>query len=244
MIEKRFAIVDDDKYQLELLRKHIYNCAIWKHLRLIVKAYENGQCLLNDLARVIKFDYIFLDINMPKINGIDLCSRILKITDTSIIFVSTYMENQPSVDEFYPAMLLSKPYTQESFDNTVKAYRARKDALRSFMFTQDGIRNSVKCKDIYYFSMSDHHLMITTNRGTYQDATLNLSDVERNYAAEPFFRSHKSHIINLRYYENHSYDKVNLKCADKIVSLRLSKGKGEMLKDAYLKKVVGGYDAF
>ena len=244
MAEKRIAIVDDEPYQLELLRQHVYNCALWEHLRIIVDTFEDGRCLLGGLARGLEYDYVFLDINMPCIDGINLCSRILEITETSIIFVSTHMEKQPSVDKLYPAMLLAKPYTQESFDNAVKAFHARKDAMRDFVFTQNAVKVSIKCRDIYYFSMADHHLMITTNRGTYQDATLNLSDVEREYASEAFFRCHKSHIINLRYYESHSFSNVNLRCAGKIASLRLSKGKGEAVKDAYLKKIVGGYVAF
>jgi DNA-binding LytR/AlgR family response regulator len=244
MIQKRIAIVDDEVYHLNILKQHVNNCSLWKHLRLTVKSYDDGQILLRDLNLGLEFDFIFLDINMPEINGIDLCNRILQITETSIIFVSTHMEKQPSVDKLYPAMLLPKPYTQDNFDNIVKAFQARKDALRNFEFTHNGEKCTVKCRDIYYFSMADHHLMITTNRGTYQDATMNLSDVEREYSSETFFRCHKSHLINLRYYDSHRYTNVNLKCGDKIVSLRLSKGKGESVKNAYLKKIVGGYDAF
>ena len=237
MARVRIAICDDEQTHLDVLERHIEGCFLWKDAQLDVKPYISANALLSDMESGCEFEFIFLDINMPDIDGIELCDRILNIKESSIIFVSTHMERQPSVDGFYPAMLLPKPYTQEAFDNVIKAFLARKDAMRHFSFTnaQDGKKYSMPCRDIYFFSMADHRLMITTPSGTYQDASRNLHDVERELVSEGFFRCHKSHLINLRYYENNDYDSVYLKCGGKRVEIRLARGKGDAVKAAYLK---------
>jgi DNA-binding LytR/AlgR family response regulator len=183
---------------------------------------------------------------MPEINGIDLCEQILKITSSSIIFVSTHMERQPSVDRFYPAMMLPKPVKQDIFDSIILAYIARKDSMRDFEFNDydKGMKHSIPCREIYFFSMTAHHLMITTARGTFQDATKNLNYVEKEYESESFFRCHKSYIINLRYYKSHDYRSVILECGEKRHTVGMSMGKGAALEKAYLNRILGGRDAF
>ena len=244
MNQKRIAICDDEEDHRIALSKCAQNCKLWDNEDVVVDAFSGGQSLLDAIGNGYKYDYAFLDINMPEINGLDLCGRILKIAQPSIIFVSTHMENQPAIDRHYPAMLLPKPYTQELFDNIVRALHARQDAMNHFEFTHNGKKQAMPCKDIYFFSMAAHHLMITTVGGTFQDASLNLKIVEREHASESFYRCHKSHIINLRYYDSHDYKNVYLNCGGKLVQIRLSKGKGSDLKAAYLKKIVGGNDAF
>jgi DNA-binding LytR/AlgR family response regulator len=241
-----FAVCDDEQTHSDELKRHICNCSLWRGNAITVKQYASGQRLLDDLGFGIAYDYIFLDINMPGISGIDLRNRLSKITESRIIFVSTHMEYQPDVDRFYPAMLLPKPYTHEIFENVIRAYLARCGATRMFKFTQNGESRALPCRDIYYLSMADHHLMIAATGGTYQDASLNLSIAEREYAAEGFYRCHKSYIVNLRYYESHDFNWVYLRCGERIIPIKLSKGKGrgEAVKEAYLRFKIGGRDAF
>jgi DNA-binding LytR/AlgR family response regulator len=247
MYEMRVAICDDEQAHLELLRQCVRNCAMWKDAQPSVRSFASGEKLLADIREGKSYDYIFLDVNMPEINGIDLCARISELTEASVIFVSTHMEHQPSVDSFYPAMLLPKPFTQEAFDNIIRAYQARKRARKHFEFVHKDEKHSLLCKDIYFFSMFDHHLMITATTETYQSASMNLGDVEKKLdSSEGFYRCHKSYLINLRYYEKHDYGNVYLRIGEKLTPIPLSKGKGNgsAVKEAYLKYIVGGRYAF
>jgi DNA-binding LytR/AlgR family response regulator len=246
LYKKHIAICDDELSHLKQLKQCVDNCAYWKGAQLSVRAFLSGEELLTDIRRGRSYDYVFLDVNMPEINGIDLCARISELTEASVIFVSTHMEHQPSVDDLYPAMLLPKPFTQEAFDNTIRAYHARKTAIKRFEFFHNGEKCALPCKDIYYFTMSSHHLMITAKSGTYQDATMNLGDVEKELVSEGFYRCHKSFLINLRYYESHDYGSVFLRVDKKKIPIPLSKGKGKgsAVKEAYLKYIVGGHYAF
>lgn len=247
MNEIRIALCDDEKTHLKLLEQCVHHCPTWEHFRRIVHSYNSGQSLLDAVKSGKIYDYVFLDINMPEMNGLELCSEILKITlSSSIIFVSTHVESQPSIDMYYPAMLLSKPYTQKNFDNVIKAFLARKEAIRQFEFTDivSGEKHSIPCRDVYLLSMADHHLIIRTVRGIYESASLNLRDVAREYATECFYRCHKSYMINLRYYDSHDYSNVYLLCGGKRVAISISKGTGNDIKEAYLKKIVGGLNAF
>jgi DNA-binding LytR/AlgR family response regulator len=246
MYERCIAICDDERVHLELLAQRVHKCALWKGVQLSVRAFASGQELLSDIRSGSNYDYLFLDIDMPEINGLDIYARISEQTEIPVIFVSAHMEHQPSVDSFYPALLLPKPFTQEAFDNAIRAYHARAMAIRRFEFFHNGEKRSLPCKDIYYLTMADHHLMIVAKTGTYQDASMNLSGAASKLSSEGFYRCHKSFLINLRYYESHDYSCVHLRIGEKNISVPLSKGKGngDAVKDAYLKCFAGGRYAF
>ncbi|MDR1299567.1 MAG: response regulator, partial [Oscillospiraceae bacterium] len=155
MNKKRIAICDDERVHLELLAKCVRNCALWKDAQPSVCAFASGHELLSDIHGGSSYAYLFIDIDMPEINGLDVYARISELMEMPVIFISEHMEHQPSVDSFYPALLLSKPFTQEAFDNAIRAYHAREMAIRRFEFFHNGERCSLPCKDIYYFTMAD-----------------------------------------------------------------------------------------
>jgi DNA-binding LytR/AlgR family response regulator len=180
---------------------------------------------------------------MPDITGLELCDKFPKSLEAAVIFVSAHMRYQPMVDKKYPALLISKTSVQASFDDAIRAYKARLDSLHPFEFSENGRGIRIPCKDIYYITMCDHHLMINTNRGCHNvPAYRGLKEMGQSFADQGLYSCHKSYLINLRFYHTSDCRSVSLNCDGKIVKIPLSRGKEAALKAAYLNYMLGdGY---
>ncbi len=117
MIDRRILIVDDSAVFRTSMKKILQS----KNDEIVLA--EDGQAGL-DLALREKFDIVVSDIDMPKINGIDLC-RSLKNTaatqGTPVVMVSTF-DSDSDVDKGFQAgaaAYLSKYEIQSRLRETV-----------------------------------------------------------------------------------------------------------------------------
>lgn len=70
---------------------------------------------------------VFLDINMPQLQGIDAASRILDLCpDTDIIFITAYEQYAIEAFELHALDYLLKPITKERFDKTLQRIMEKK----------------------------------------------------------------------------------------------------------------------
>ncbi len=83
----KLLIVDDERYELELLKG-----IVTSHFKdkMILKTAENGRQAI-EVAMLWKPDIIFMDIEMPGINGIAAAQRILsQLPECKLLFVTAY----------------------------------------------------------------------------------------------------------------------------------------------------------
>lgn len=95
-------------------------------LKGIVDHYFDGRCIFYSIgvftsgeqileaAENCKFDIIFLDIDMPGLDGIDTGSRLRDICPECIIVMATGMENRiKEAFKIHAFRFVSKPYSDE-----------------------------------------------------------------------------------------------------------------------------------
>ena len=82
MSEKKILIVDDEKAILNLLKQ------AFSRAGFEVTPAESAEEALNVLEQE-EIYVIFLDLNLPKMNGIELCRRIKKDKPMAIVFAVT-----------------------------------------------------------------------------------------------------------------------------------------------------------
>lgn len=89
--EKTILLIDDDNDELE-----IFNLALNEEQIAYICSYaKNAKEALKALNMIVP-DFIFLDINMPGIDGIDCLAQIKKINTLQhipVIIYSTYMDD-------------------------------------------------------------------------------------------------------------------------------------------------------
>ncbi len=112
----RIAAVDDETHVLERFERMASN---WTELDLC-GLFETGEQLLNYLKKN-RLDAVFLDIEMPGVNGLQLSEQIQNLNENiEIIFVTAY--NQYAVDAFEMQAMdyIMKPLTEERLGKTIK----------------------------------------------------------------------------------------------------------------------------
>lgn len=80
------AICDDDEYIVNELYKHIESFFSNKNYEIIIQKFYNGEALLDSKTH---FDLLFIDIEMPGINGLYTCKKLLEDKNVFLIFIIT-----------------------------------------------------------------------------------------------------------------------------------------------------------
>lgn len=90
----RIAVCDDDPVFLEETTNLILNYQFEKDMNLTLSSFKSSQSLLTNFRHANDYHIVFLDIEMPEPNGIELASIIRSSIDRHvfIVFVSSYPE--------------------------------------------------------------------------------------------------------------------------------------------------------
>ena len=112
----RIAAVDDEMHVLERFERMAMES---KELELC-GLFETGEQLLSYL-KDNPLDAVFLDIEMPDINGLQLSQEILSLNENiEIIFVTAYNQFAVEAFELHAIDYIMKPLTEERLEKTIK----------------------------------------------------------------------------------------------------------------------------
>jgi two-component system LytT family response regulator len=163
-----------------------------------------------------KPDLIFLDIQMPKINGFEM----LELLDTmpAVIFTTAFDEYAIKAFESNAIDYLLKPFSKERFDLAIEKYKSKagnapaaEKNIQSLLETaskQPDDQNRIVVKngsdirivpvqDIQYIEAYDDYVKIFT-KDTYYLKKKTMNYYEQVLDGSKFFRTHRSYIINLQ----------------------------------------------
>ncbi|WP_425448463.1 LytR/AlgR family response regulator transcription factor [Dethiothermospora halolimnae] len=198
----KVLIADDDSGMRLVLKKVIKKIDGFQ----LVGEADNGLEAL-EMAESENPDVVFLDIEMPKLSGIECAKSIIDINPkTAIIFATAHEEYMGDAFELYAFDYLTKPFR---LDRVYKTLRRIKDvnnksneedniseALDKLIIkNKDGI-SFVDTKDIILIQREDRSTVVYTKDQGYVTSE-SLTDLEEKLEGTTFLRSHKSYIINL-----------------------------------------------
>ncbi|MET1057710.1 MAG: LytTR family DNA-binding domain-containing protein [Pedobacter sp.] len=195
------VIVDDEPLAREGISNYVREVDFLK----LTATCENPLQLL-DLLDHSPIDLIFLDIQMPKMNGLDF----LKIAQNIPMVIITTAFPSYALEGFQLDVLdyLLKPITFERF---FKAARKAKDyhqllsrpgaadpamtGKEDYFFIKCGSKyEKIPLEDILYVEGMQNYVNIYTAKGKYL-TILSLKSLEENLAEQSFIRVHKSFIV-------------------------------------------------
>ncbi|NCB52632.1 MAG: response regulator [Clostridia bacterium] len=85
---------------------------------------------------------VFLDINMPQLQGMDAASKILDVSpETDIVFVTAYDQYAVEAFELHAMDYLLKPISEERLEKTIERIRKKAPAERK----QDSSKLQIRC---------------------------------------------------------------------------------------------------
>ncbi len=187
-------IVEDEPFSQEIITDYIANCPELNLVKICNNAMEANSTLLEH-----HIDLIFLDINMPQINGIDWWKSLHQAPQ--VILTTAYPEY--AVDGFNLNAIdyLLKPFSFERFLQAVNKFLKTKKQLdtnssSTIMVKSDKKIYPVKYTDITYLEANGDYVKI--NRA---NDYLLLHDTLKNFHQQlpqnQFIRVHRSFVINI-----------------------------------------------
>ncbi len=163
----RIAIVEDEKENRRLLREYLDRFAAEKGEKLSVTEFIDGVQIAFDHTG--EFDLIFLDIEMPGMNGMDAAEKLReKDENVMLIFVTNMAQYALKGYEVQAFDYVLKPLSYKSF--SVKFGRALKEiksrgagGRQIALQNKDGLHR-VNISEIRYVEVMNHDLIYHLGR--------------------------------------------------------------------------------
>jgi DNA-binding LytR/AlgR family response regulator len=147
-------------------------------------------------------DLLFVDINMPGINGIEFAG--LTNSYSTIIFTTAYHQFAVEAFEKEAFDYLPKPITQERFLKSIVRYKRQCNKSFSvpteeYFYVKGDVKGKmmrVNVQDITYIEGALNYIIIHTNDEKNMITYLTMGEIMNSLPENRFSRIHKSFIIN------------------------------------------------
>lgn len=199
----RALVVDDERYAREEL---IYLLEQFSEIEIAGEADSGETAILK--AVQLQPDVVFLDIEMPKTDGMEVAKALSSLKKIPyIIFATAYPQFAAEAFRIHAVDYLLKPYDENQLRQTVERVRDLLAPARSAETANRIDRLSVETegeifylpiRDILYVHREENWTKIVTLSRDY-DTRMTLKELESKLTPYSFFRIHKSILVNLSY---------------------------------------------
>lgn len=192
-----------------------------ENLKLIIKTYCPELKIIDCAASVVlavemvkmhQPDVVFLDINMPVLDGFDFLDEFEE-RDFMVVFVSAHEEFGINAVKVGAVDYLLKPINIKELKLCVKKLLSIKDANEKTKPVLENNKlvipashgfNVLNVDDILRLEADGCYTNIITKDKKSTIISRTLKDFEESLPKDKFFRIHKSHLINLKYIADYS----------------------------------------
>ena len=227
----RILICDDDDLTIKQIRKY---CQFFFD-KIEVKCpelvcFSDGETLLSDEGEK---DILFLDIEMPGMNGIYVGNELKMRNENIIIFIVTsHSEYLDEAMRFHVFRYLSKPLDKQRF------FRNMKDAVDLYnsttvkipIETKQGV-HTLPASSIVAIEAQGRKITVHTVKGDFESIHT-IKYWENLLPKNHFFQTHRSFIINFEHVTDFDHTLVHM--SDNQFHAYLTKRKYSAFKEAYL----------
>lgn len=201
MEQLRCVVIDDEKHSISILSDYIET----NPNLTLVKSYLDPLVALSEISIKDKIDFIFLDIDMPDITGIELAKKLVNRA-RFIVFTTAFTKYAVEAFEVDASRYLVKPISKPKFIKTVwdilesetKKIGKAKQSGRKFFFISIGDRGQrlkIKKSKILFFESEKNYINIVTEETKYM-VYLTMKEVEKDFWGTLFYRVHRSFFVN------------------------------------------------
>jgi two-component system, LytTR family, response regulator len=201
----KVILIDDEPLARSILKEYLQS---YREI-LILQECNDG---FEGLKAIQEYqpDLIFLDIQMPKINGFEMLELVE--TPPAVIFTTAYDEYAIRAFEAAAVDYLLKPFSRERFDKAIQKWLSvQSAATNTFPETtapmpEQNERIVVKMgskikiipiSDVYYLEAADDYVKVHTAEGGFLK-NKTMAYFEQTLDIRQFVRSHRSYMVNIQ----------------------------------------------
>lgn len=236
-MEYRIAICDDSRVDADYVAAFVKEWASADGVGVTLEKFTSAESFLFCYEDDKSFDILLLDIEMGKMNGVELAKKIRAVNrDIQIIFITGY--NDYIVDGYDVEALhyILKPVRKEKLVDVLRraGEKLRKNKMALLFQLPDGAVR-IPLYEIRFIEVRSNYVMIHAK----QEVTvkMTLSALEKRLD-DSFFRVGRSYIVNMQYIRKINKTEVLLEDG---VSVPLSRGYYEALNQAFIQAFFRSY---
>lgn len=202
----KIIIIDDEPLARGLVEEYL---SVFSELELVQSCGDGFEGL--KAIQTHKPDLIFLDVQMPKINGFELLE--LLENPPAVIFTTAFEAYAIQAFEAHAIDYLLKPFGRERFEKAVRKWLDQQQtqpntkALLETVAAGTGQQNRIVLKEnnkikiiptkqVLYLESADDYVKIYTAEGAYLK-NKTMAEFERLLEGQDFVRIHRSYLVQV-----------------------------------------------
>jgi two-component system, LytTR family, response regulator len=244
MSNYKAVIIDDEKNSASSLEMMINSTG---YLEVIGIFYKPEQAIIE--IPLLRPDIIFLDIQMPKINGIETAELLQKLLPCKFIFTTGYKNYALASFQFntidylikpilFPRLLqaISKVFNSFESESTQSIQRKYKPSFILVDTVGKGAATKIQLYEIELIGTDKNYLDIFLYTGECIKTRMTTKVIESLIPAEHFIRVHRKYIVRLDAISLLISDQITLKQTRKVIPV--GRAYRNAVKEAYNKIVI------
>lgn len=195
-------IIDDEPLARELIKSYVDKTPVLELEGAFESAADAMKCVMGG-----DIDVIFLDINMPMLNGIEFASVIPP--SARIIYVTAYEQYALQGFKVNALDYLLKPVSYPEFLkavgkavewHTMRRAATRENKTHTGMITVKADHRLVQMRtdSIRYIEVQKDRVIFYRTEGEPVSSLMSMKEIEEQLPDDVFMRIHRSFIVNLR----------------------------------------------
>lgn len=201
MIDLLIAICDDESVFCESLKIDLYNYFNSHNIDSVIEIYLDGNSLIDNCTR---YDLVFLDYQMPGINGLQTAQIIrTKNSLCTILFLTSYPEIVYDTFQYDTFRFLIKPLNNEKLKEALDSFRRKIDFYYPITLSFNGETIKIDTKEIIYIEADGKNSIIRMNERTIhypKTLAFAFSLLPKNC----FYKPHRSFVVNFAYIDKYN----------------------------------------
>lgn len=227
------AICDDDINFLDLIENKVIKIFEDKRETIRLHKFINGMELIKSYDNQDKpFDIILLDINMPKIDGLEVAEAIRKKDEEVILIFLTSMEDEVyKTFKYNTFRFIRKTHMDDELEEALTS-AVTKFAVEKHIFRTTLGDIVLSTDEILYFEFINRVVYIVTFDNKYKTNIRRLRDIEEVFTSKGFVGIHRSCIVNQNYIKTIGNLEITLDNGER---LPVSRYRMEDVQKAFIK---------
>ena len=229
----QIAICDDEQFYREKMQKLLEEYLKKRELQYTLHLFFSGEEFLKQCENSVKYDIVFLDINMEQIDGIQTAKRIRSFySDTYIVFVTAFIDYALEGYKVNAVRYLMKDTLDLAMEECMTAILQKMRIAQVTFIFMEGEKRLYTDNILYVESRGHKSIFHYMEEGmvTYQIYD-KLDSVERKLEGCNFLRTHKSYLVNMKHIRKVSNYAVFLDTGEELPIPRL---RFQTVKEAFV----------
>ena len=216
------AIVEDEQPAYQTLKEYLERFGKENNVEFSITHYSEGLSFLEECEG---YDLVFMDIELPNLNGMDIATKLReKDTRVALIFVTNMVQyairgySVDAIDYVLKPIQYNRFYSLMMKVSRVISLNQEKELV---LKTSSGVKK-VSLSALLYIQITDHLLIYKTDSEEYE-VWGSLANAEKELPGELFCRCNNSTIINLK--QVTSFDKECVYLTKKKIAVTVSRSR-------------------